>query len=244
MAEEELKPVTDAQQMRDQVYQRLRRAIFQGRLKPGERLVERKLAEQLGVSRTPVREAIRMLELEGLVYHQPRIGAVVAEIDDSEVLEIYRIRAVLEGLAARMAAERIEPEGLKELELLYEKMQKTLVEDPANVDKVHREFNDLIYRAAGSPRLYNMVTTLADYVIRYANIGYSNPERLRQANNEHRQLLEAIKLRDGDLAERVAREHIENSKRAYFREIKKLVSVTDDELGRNEDNGQSSGTTK
>ncbi len=226
MHEEDLKPIVDEQrfQVRDKVYERLRQAIFKGVLKPGERLVERKLAERLGVSRTPVREAIRMLEYEKLVYHKPHVGAVVAEIKDSEVLEIYRIRAVLEGLAARMAAEKITPSRIEQLEVLYKLLEQYAAEAPEKLDDVHRQFNDMIYKAADSPRLYNMITTLVDYVIRFAGVGYANPDRVKEANCEHRRLLEAIKLRDGDLAERVAREHIENSKRAYFYTLAKKQS--------------------
>ncbi|MEW5954540.1 MAG: GntR family transcriptional regulator [Bacillota bacterium] len=216
-----LYPIADEpqSQVRDKVYQQLRQAVLKGGLKPGDRLIERKLAEQLKVSRTPVREAIRMLELEGLVSHIPRIGVVVARIDDQEVYEIYRIRAVLEGLASRMAAERIEPPRLQELTALLEQIEACAAGgDLIRLEKLHREFNDSIYRTAGSPRLYTMITSLTDYITRYARVGYAHPGRLAEATREHRQLVEAIKLRDGDLAERVAREHINNSRHAYFRE--------------------------
>lgn len=207
-------------QVRDKVYERLRQAILKDQLKPGSRLVERKLAEQLNVSRTPVREAIRMLELEGLVSHLPRIGAVVALVNDMEVYEVYRIRSVLEGLAARMAAEKIQPDQLEQLTKLLKSIEDlSLKGDPDSLERVHREFNDIIYKAADSPRLYSMITSLADYITRYVRVGYSRPGRMKEAAGEHRQLVEAIKLRDGDLAERVAREHINNSRYAYFSEM-------------------------
>lgn len=211
-------------QVRDGVYQKLRQAVLDGTMKPGERLIERKLAQQLEVSRTPVREAIRILEREGLVYHLPRIGARVSQIDEQEVNEIYRIRAVLEGLATRMAAERIDADQLNELTRLMHLIENEAYSSQASqahlekLEKIHREFNDLIYRAAGSPRLYDMITSLAEYIARYARVGYAQPGRVAEATREHRQLVEAIKLRDGDLAERIAREHINNSRHAYFRE--------------------------
>ena len=217
-----LYPIADnpQSQVRGQVYQQLRQAVLDGGLKPGDRLVERKLAEQLKVSRTPVREAIRMLELEGLVSHMPRIGVVVTGFDDQEVHEIYRIRAVLEGLATRMAAERIAPDQLKELVKLLEEIEVCAAgENLERLEIVHREFNDLIYRAADSPRLYSMITPLTEYITRYARVGYALPGRVAEATQEHRQLVAAIKLRDGDMAERAAREHINNSRHAYFREI-------------------------
>lgn len=209
-----------AYQVRGRVYEQLRQAILKGSLKPGSRLVERKLAEQLGVSRTPVREAVRMLELEGLVSHLPRIGAAVARVNQQEVLEIYRIRAVLEGLAARMAAEKISPVQLQHLNDLLKQIEESAGRgDMGRLEGLHREFNDVIYKAAGSPRLYGMITTLADYIAGYARVGYTYPGRMAEATKEHRQLVESIRLRDGDLAERTAREHIENSRRAYFNEI-------------------------
>ncbi|ABO51474.1 transcriptional regulator, GntR family [Desulforamulus reducens MI-1] len=207
-------------QIRDKVYQQLRQAILDGHIKPGERLVERKLANLLGVSRTPVREALRMLELEGLVAHLPRVGVVVAQVSDMEVLEIYRIRAVLEGLAARMAAEKIKPGQLEQLINALEQLDGFVTgDDLESLEKAHEEFNDLLYRAADSQRLYAMITTLVEHINRYAKVGYGLPGRIEEANREHRQLVEAIKLGDGSLAERLAREHIDNSRRAYFNEM-------------------------
>lgn len=207
-------------QMRDQVFEKIRQAIIAGKLKPGQRLVERTLAEQLGVSRTPIREALRMLELEGLISYLPKLGAVVAQVSDAEVLEIYRIRAVLEGLAARMAAERITPE-------IVNKLMKKLIDiegaarqrDLARLEREHRQFNDIIYRAAGSVRLYDMITTLVDHIHRYTKVGYSLPGRIEEATREHRRLAEAIKGKNGALAEQMAREHIDNSRKAYFQTL-------------------------
>lgn len=212
-----LKPIKNESQVRSEVYERLRQAILKNQLKPGNRLIERKIAEQLEVSRTPVREAIRMLEREGLVYHIPRSGVVVAQVSDKEVLEVYRIRAVLEGLAARMAAEKITPEQLQHLVRLLKQVEQSAADNNLDdLEQVHREFNDLIYRATGSPRLYGMINSLVDFINRFALVGYCHPGRIDEATREHRQLVEAIKLRDGDLAERIARDHIENSRRAYF----------------------------
>ncbi len=203
--------------IRDKVYEKLRQAILLGRLKPGTRLVERKLAGQLNVSRTPVREAIRMLELEGLVSYLPRTGVVVAGINEEEVIEIYRIRAALEGLAARMAAERIKPDQLEKLEGLLRSMEFNAGrENTGLLEDAHREFNDLIFRAAGSPRLYTMIASLADYVQRYVRVGYSLPGRVAEAAREHRLIYEALQAGDGDMAEQTARNHIQKSRQAYI----------------------------
>ncbi|TYO95979.1 GntR family transcriptional regulator [Desulfallas thermosapovorans] len=204
-------------QTRDHVFQKLRRAIITGELKPGQRLVERTLAEQLGVSRTPVREAIRMLELEGLISHLPKLGAVVARVSDAEVLEIYRIRSVLEGLAAHMAAENITPADADKMMQALERIESAAQQrDLTRLEKEHRQFNDIIYRAAGSPRLYGMITTLVDHIQRHVHVGYNQPKRIEEATREHRRLAEAIKARNGPLAEQIAREHIDNSRKAYF----------------------------
>lgn len=219
-----LQPIADENnnQIRDKVYNTLKMAILKAEIKPGDRLIERKLAEQLNVSRTPVREAIRMLELERLVSHLPRVGAVVTMVDDMEVNEIYRIRAVLEGLAARMAAERIKPDKLKKMQHLLTLLEKySLMDDLENLQKTHQDFNDLIYESAESPRLYFLITSLVDHINRCTRVGYARPGRIAEAAEEHRRLVEAIRLRDGDLAERVAREHIENSRYAYFFELTK-----------------------
>lgn len=217
-----LHPIVDKpqSQVRSKVHHRLREAIIQGNLRPGDRLVERKLAAQLRVSRTPVREAIRVLEREGLVSHIPRVGAVVAEVDSQDVLDVYRIRAVLEGLAARLAAERIGEDQLEELNSLLRQVNRfARTGEHDRMETAHREFNDVLYRAAGSRRLYRMITTLVDYIGVHVRIGYSRPGRVAEAEGEHRRLVEAIKMRDGDLAESTARAHIENSRRAYFRTI-------------------------
>ncbi|MDI6711426.1 MAG: GntR family transcriptional regulator [Thermoanaerobacterales bacterium] len=207
--------------IRDKVHRKLREAILKGELQAGERLIERRLAEQLGVSRTPVREALRLLEQEGLVSHLPRVGALVTQVNDMEVYEVYRIREVLEGLAARMAAEKIEAEQLARLfELLRSTEETASHGDLDAMERAHREFNDTIYRAAGSPRLYAMINSLVDCIARYARAGWHfQPGRVAEATREHRRLADAIRLRDGDLAERVAREHINNSRHAYFKRM-------------------------
>ncbi|MFZ5645705.1 MAG: GntR family transcriptional regulator [Bacillota bacterium] len=213
-------------QVRDKVYEKLREAILMGHLKPGARLVERKIAEQLNVSRTPVREAIRVLELEGLVSHLPRVGVVVAEIEEKEVIETYRIRAVLEGLAARLAAERRDRAIIDRLGSCLLTMEHCAQQGSIDrLEKAHREFNDLIYRAADSPRLYSMLTSLTESVYRYVRIGYSLPGRIEEAAGEHRRLFEALRAGNAHLSEQIAREHIENSSEAFFKEISKSDGV-------------------
>ncbi|MGI9951733.1 GntR family transcriptional regulator [Moorellaceae bacterium AZ2] len=217
-----LKPLdlSSYQPVRREVYHILREAILTGKLKPGERMVERHLARQLGVSRTPVREAIRKLELEGLVEHVPRRGVVVARISKREAWEIYNIRAVLEGLAARLAAENITPKQLERLEELVKAMEEAWARrDMEVLQKLHVEYNGLIYQAAESPRLEQMITNLAEYIVGFTKVGYAVPGRINTATREHREILEALKARDADRAEKLARQHIDNSREAYFAQL-------------------------
>lgn len=207
----------DYQPVRQEVYNALREAILTGRLQAGTRLVEREIARQLGVSRTPVREAIRKLELEGLVQQVPRRGVVVAQMSARDALEVYTIRAVLEGLAARLAAERISPSKLKRLNELVEAMEKACEHnDEEALQTLHMEFNAIIYEAAESPRLHQLISNLADYIVGFTKVGYSVPGRMRAATCEHRALVEALGKGDSRLAEEIARQHIENSRQAYF----------------------------
>lgn len=208
------------QPVRREVYHALREAILTGKLKPGERMVERNLARQLGVSRTPVREAIRKLELEGLVEHIPRRGVVVARISKKEAWEIYSIRAVLEGLAARLAAENITLKQLERLEELVKGMEEARAQkDTEELQRLHMEYNELIYQAAESPRLHQMIINLVEYIVGFTKVGYAVPGRIHAATREHRELLEALKARDAERAETLARQHIENSRQAYFAQL-------------------------
>lgn len=200
-----------------QVYQMLRKAILSEEIKPGEKLVERKIATKLGVSRTPVREALRMLETEGLVKHIPRRGVVVTRLSPQEAWEIYQIRSVLEGLAARLAAEWITEEEIEHIERLLEEMEKAVeAKNLAYLNELNNQFNDAIYTAARSPRLKQMITNLYDYIASFARIGYNLPGRIQEVLAEHRGIFEAIKRGDVEEAERLARAHVVRSCECYF----------------------------
>lgn len=203
--------------IRDTAYEILRNAILNGTLEPGTRMVERELANQLGISRTPIREAIRKLENEGLVTHIPRKGVVVTKVSIKEVIEIFNIRAALEGLAASHAAENINSKTAMKLRSLLEKMENALDAKQADLfKKLHLKFNDTIYLAADSPRLYQMIQTLVDYIANYTQAGYSYPGRQQEAQEEHRAVVDAIINKKPMLAEQIAKKHIENSKKAFL----------------------------
>ena len=140
--------------LRDVVFEHLREAIIKGKLKPGERLMEMQLAEELGVSRTPVREAIRKLELEGLVIMIPRRGAYVADLSIKDVAETFEIRLALEALAASLAAERITPEECEEMDRLLERIGESIRQnDVKQTAALDEEFHNLLYQASRNDRL-------------------------------------------------------------------------------------------
>lgn len=214
-----LKPIRlkTSSPIRHEVFNLLREAILSGRIPPGERLVERDVAEQFEASRTPVREAIRQLELEHLVRYVPRKGVIVAEVTPAHLVEIFTIRSVLEGLACRLAAEKITRRGASRLENSLAALEDACRSgDGSRVNIQHLKFHDAIYKLSDSPRLYQMISTLLEYVSWFARVGYSFQGRIEQAMEEHRATVKAIIGGQPDLAEATARAHVEASRQAYL----------------------------
>lgn len=209
--------------LREVVFEALREAIIQGRLKPGERLMEIQLAEELGVSRTPVREAIRKLELEGFVAMIPRKGAYVAGITVKDIVDVFEVRAALEALAAGLAAERITEEELEELErsvLMIAEATQT-----KNIDTIverDTSFHELIYRASRNQRLIQIVTHLQEQIQRFRTVSLSQPGRTKVAVEEHKKIVEAISARNVELAQQLAREHIENAEQSLLASLQEV----------------------
>ncbi len=197
--------------LRDIVFETLRKAILDGDLKPGERVMEVQLAEKLGVSRTPVREAIRKLELEGLLEMIPRKGAYVADVSIKDVLNVLEVRASLEGLAASLAAERItedEIDSLRKSAEEFETMNKN--NDRDGMVQKDTEFHSVLLNAARNNKLLSIVESLSDYVQRFRVIYFTEYSDAKNIMDDHRAILDAIKERDVEKANRVAQEHIEN----------------------------------
>jgi DNA-binding GntR family transcriptional regulator len=208
--------------LREVVSETLRDAIVSGVLKPGERLMEIQLAEELGVSRTPVREAIRKLELEGFVIMIPRRGTYVADLSIKDINEVFEIRTALDVLAAGLAAERITDD---ELEL----MERILVQIGEYVDKnelepiveLDSQFHDILYRACRNDRLVGIINNLREQFTRFRTISMAFPGRIQNTLEEHSRLVEAIASRNVDLAQQLAREHMENSEQTLLMDINK-----------------------
>lgn len=198
--------------LRGKVFQRLQEDILSGKYKNHEELHEQKVAEELGVSRTPVREAIRQLALEGLIELVPNKGAYVTGITEKDVHDIYLIRSLLEGLCARWATEHITDDQIEEMEeilLLSEfHAKKANKEKAEQVSEMDGKFHEVLYQASNSRILERTLSDFHRYVklARKISVGFEN--RAEKSVSEHRAILDAIKKRDADLAEKLANEHI------------------------------------
>lgn len=203
--------LNDYKPLREVIFDSLRQAIIMGELKPGERLMEIQFAEKMGVSRTPVREAIRKLELEGLVVMIPRKGAHVAELSVKDIIDVLEIRSSLDGLATRLAAQRINKDELKELKNIVNQFSQHM--EKGNVQgliKKDIEFHELIFRASRNEKLLQIITNLKDQIHRFRVVylkDYSSPKELVK---EHHDIYRAIENKDEILAEKLASLHIKN----------------------------------
>lgn len=215
------------QPLREVVCETLREAIVNGVLKPGERLMEIQLAEELGVSRTPVREAIRKLELEGFVIMIPRRGTYVADLSIKDINEVFEVRTALEVLAAGLAAERITEEELEQMERLLVSIGEYIEKgDLEKIVEVDSTFHDILYQATRNDRLVQIINNLREQLTRFRSISMAYPGRLKNTLEEHSRLVEALAARDHELAERLATEHMENSEQTLlldFNDRRKLA---------------------
>ncbi len=201
--------VTDKYSLRGRVFNRIREDILSGKYAQNEELKENTIGNELGVSRTPVREALRQLELEGLVNIIPNKGAYVTGITEKDIQDIYVIRSYLEGLCARWACEHISEEQLQELEeVVYLSEFHIKKQHHEQVLELDNKFHELIYEASNSKILRHVLSDFHHYVQRIRKITLSKPERAEKSNEEHSAILEALRQRDGVRAETLAHEHI------------------------------------
>jgi DNA-binding GntR family transcriptional regulator len=199
-------------------YRRLLEEISRGDLLPGARLRETELAERLSISRTPVREAIRQLEADGLVAHVPRQGATIRVLDYTEVMELYEMRAVLEGTAARLAARAASDLELDELAALNEELAAT--EDLRLAYDLNRQFHLTLLDAAKNRYLVKSVNALQKTLLILGSSTLVEAERASQAVKEHADVLDALKDRDGARAEALMRAHIEAAHRVRLKTLR------------------------
>lgn len=198
--------------LRVQVFDRIRQDILSGKYKRGDELTESGLGTSLGVSRTPVREALRQLELEGLVELVPNKGAFVTGISKQDIQDIYEIRSRLEGLCARWAARNATQEQLDEMdEVLYLTEYHLRKEHYDQLSQMDGRFHELLYKASNSRILSNELLGYHQYVQLARKKSLRNKERSLRSNEEHQKILDALKARDEELADRLTTEHILNT---------------------------------
>lgn len=187
----------------------IREAIIDGRLPPGQRLKEEELARELGISRTPVREALLLLESEGLVESIPRRGATVRSYAVSDLDDVYQLRALLEGHAARLAAARISPDDVARLEKSCDRFDRLRAEDDLlDLVKENLLFHSVVHEAAASDRLAALIRKVIEIPLVYKSFYWYSPEQKVISQHYHRQLTRALKLGDGERAELIMKEHV------------------------------------
>lgn len=197
--------------LRDVVFNTLREAILKGELKPGERLMELQLAAKLGVSRTPIREAIRMLELEGLAVTVPRKGAEVAKMTEKDMEDVLQIRKALDELAVGLACDNIQESDLDNLYVALENFEASAREhDVKRIAQADVEFHDVIYQATNNPKLVNMLNNLREQMYRYRVEYLKNEDIYPTLIREHEEIFACLKEKDRDGVIRVMSYHVVN----------------------------------
>lgn len=203
--------------LREIVFEAIREAIINGDLKQGERLMETQLADEMGVSRTPVREAIRKLELEGFVVMIPRKGAYVAGLSLKDIVDVFEIRAALEALAGSLAAERMTDDELEELERLLVRIGECAErKDVEQFVELDTQFHDILFQASRNARLSQMINNLRDQIQRFRTTSLAYPGRLKYAFDEHKKIVEALSERNSELVAILAKDHIESAENSFM----------------------------
>ena len=209
--------------LRDVVFNTLREAILRGELKPGERLMEIQLANKLGVSRTPIREAIRKLELEGLVLMIPRKGAEVAQITEKSLRDVLEVRRALENLAVQLACLRMSPQTLADLKSAARAFEEILGgEDVTAVAEADVAFHDVIYMATDNQRLISLLNNLREQMYRYRVEYLKKKECHKQLLWEHQEIIRAIEAGEIDVATKITEQHIDNQVEAVSDALRHL----------------------
>jgi DNA-binding GntR family transcriptional regulator len=210
--------IQDSETIRKKVYAYVRDQILSGRIAPNQRLIETKIAQEIGTSRTPVREALHNLEIEGLIQSIPRVGYQVKAISAAEVEEICEIRSVIEGLAARWAMEKAPGKAVKALKKNISLTMATVSQGEirAFID-LDAQFHEIIARCSGSTRLLEMSQTLRGHMLRYRIQSIFSEETVQQALRGHQNILRAIEKGEADEVSLAMQQHLEESKQSILR---------------------------
>jgi len=214
-----LQALQERKSLGEHVFESLKHSIVRGKISSGEWLVESHIAETLGISRTPVREAIHKLEREELVQRQPRGGFTVLGLNRDNIEETFGIRSVLEGYAARLAAVKHDKQELAELENKIKEFQTALDRKKMNLlPTINTEFHDLLYSLSKSPKLINMINGLHDQIYRYREMILKEKKFAATSNLDHKKMLKYIRKRDAEGAERLVRDHIVRGQEVVLKE--------------------------
>ncbi len=207
--------------LRDEVFLTLRDLILKGELSPGDRLMEIHLAEKLGVSRTPVREAIRLLEKEGLAITIPRRGAQVARMTEKDLSDVLEVREALDGLAAQKACKNINDEIVEKLLASMEAFKNAIAsDDPKAIVEADEDFHSIIYEAADNPRLLSIVDNLKEQMYRFRFEYVREEKNYDTLIKEHLSIIEGLKKKDVDFVKRMMHTHLQNQVDSVRRIIK------------------------
>ena len=207
--------------LREVVFKTLRQSILTGELKPGERLMEIHLAEKLGVSRTPIREAIRKLELEGLVTMIPRRGAEVAQITEKSLKDVLEVRRALDALCAELACERITEEETQQLQEACRAFEEaTGTGDVTTIAAADVALHDIIVQATGNDRLIQLINNLSEQMYRYRFEYIKDESQHEHLVEEHRMIYDGILKKDKAKAAKAAKLHIDNQEKSIIKQIR------------------------
>ncbi len=216
--------VADIAPLRDRIAASIRNAIMDGRLKPGIRLTEQELVEMLGVSRTPLREALLLLDSEGFVNVLPRRGAVVSSISTKDVEDVYGAKSILESGAAKLACDKISNELIDELESLTDEMEASLKgerKDYRMLLNINAEFHQMLSDAGGNKKISQFIRNLRSQTLRYNYIYLSIQSHTDSSISDHRKITDALRNRNKELVEKYIKEHNEAACRSLCEYIKK-----------------------
>ncbi|HOJ71763.1 MAG TPA: GntR family transcriptional regulator [Syntrophorhabdaceae bacterium] len=212
--------------LREQVYKNLKAFILNGDLEPNKRLIEEKLAEEMGTSRTPIREAIQKLEKEGLIRKLPRGGFAVSLITDEDIDEVFGIRGVLEGYAGYLATLKAKEEDISALEEIVHREEECMkAQDMEEIVRLNTEFHDRLYRTAKSERLYNIINDLRDFIYRFRKIIFRFSGMAEISIQDHKEMIKLMKLKKASQVENLIRKHITRGKNLIKRKLKKDTSI-------------------
>jgi DNA-binding GntR family transcriptional regulator len=215
----------NSETLTEKIHSSLEEAILEGKLKPNDRLVEEELSRTFKISRGPIREAFRLLERDGFIKIIPRKGAIVQEISTEDILDVYEIRSVLEGLAVRLACAKATDKELKKLEAIYEAMENLrkdtdTVRRAKKYKKLNREFHNTIIGMSKNKKIMDIYANFQKQIVWFQTVTLSVELRCDVSLREHKELLNCCLKRDADGAEKTARSHLENAVKIIMAEAR------------------------